>query len=42
MTIVEQYNFMSFMEKYNNKKNIRFDLFKKTLELALKEILKLL
>ena len=41
MTIVEQYNFMSFM-KYNNKKNIRFDLFKKTLELALKEILKLL
>ena len=24
------------MEKYNNKKNIRFDLFKKTLELALK------
>ena len=36
MTIVEQYNLMSFMEKYNNKKNIRFDLFKKTLELALK------
>ncbi len=25
---------MNFLEKYNNKKNIRFNLFKKTLELA--------
>ena len=27
---------MNFLEKYNNKKNIRFSLFKKTLEIAMK------
>jgi len=26
---------MKFLEKYNNKKNIRFSLFKKTLEIAM-------
>ena len=31
---------MNFLEKYNNKKNIRFSMFKKTLEIALKRNLK--
>ena len=31
---------MKFLEKYNNKKNIRFKLFKKTLEIALNRGLK--
>jgi len=26
---------MKFLEKYNNKKNIKFSLFKKTLEIAM-------
>ena len=26
---------MKFIEKYNNKKNIRFSLFKKTLEISI-------
>ena len=26
---------MKFLEKYNNKKNFRFNLFKKTLEIAI-------
>ena len=34
---------MNFIDKYNNKKNVRFPFFKKTLEkLLTKEILKLL
>ena len=31
---------MKFIEKYNNKKNIRFPFFKKTLELAFERNLK--
>ena len=33
---------MNFIEKYNNKKNIRFKLFKKTLEIAERRGLKII
>ena len=33
---------MKFLDKYNNKKNIRFDLFKKTLEIAQNRSLKVI
>ena len=33
---------MKFLEKYNNKKNIRFNLFKKTLEIGLKREFKII
>ena len=33
---------MKFIEKYNNKKNIRFNMFKKTLEIAIKRNFKTL
>ena len=33
---------MKFIDKFNNKKNIRFNLFKKTLELALKRNFKII